>query len=223
MSQLESDNIDNDLVSLDGSDDLMNDLLEDEQKSLTVGDKPVASTDPTRLDHSLGHSSDYPAIPPGMIQEIVPVSSTQQETTIVLPGTAEPDDLDDPTDDVPNIIEQMYHSMSGIVETISVENIALKTVLEELRNDISKTNHALSIAKLELEEIRATFIIEKAGIDQCIKDVQKRLETLALLQRQLIDTRNTLIQLVTSTSKSIKEELKKMIADEVRKQIQELK
>jgi hypothetical protein len=102
--------------------------------------------------------------------------------------------------EIPNEIGELYQSMTSLMDNIIIDNALLNNKFTDMKKSIS-------VIKLEMNDMSEAYELNN-----------KKVETqLSLLQKQLLDTRNVLLQNIDISIKKIRAEISSMIIEEVRK------
>lgn len=95
-----------------------------------------------------------------------------------------------------NIIDTIYKTMSQIIETINMDNLIL--------------NRQISNAKDDLEHLKIEGKSLHEKFDKCLhelSEIKKKLNMIDELQKNVLETRNTLLQTLNLHMKNMKKEL----------------
>jgi hypothetical protein len=98
---------------------------------------------------------------------------------------------------VPDVINGIYQSMSGIIEALNADN---------------------AILNQQVDKLYSLLISNASTIREDLADVKKKTEIIVDLQKQIMDTRNILLQTLDINIKNLKKELS---TENIRKLIRE--
>jgi hypothetical protein len=101
-----------------------------------------------------------------------------------------PEDSDSDVTDVPDAIDGIYTSVS-----VMMENMCNDITL--LNRNVDKLCHTTALLKLENASMAETY-------ESDIQSIKKRIADMTLLQRQIMDIRNSLTQSIDANIKSLK-------------------
>jgi hypothetical protein len=150
-----------------------------------------------------------------------------------------------------NVIDNIYKSMSKIIEALTSDNLILNQQVKKIRTELEFVCNTVANLKVENQDLITTYtqemgsiisqvqklterkednivVNELSNIKESIKKLCKELDMLKLknemssdLQKQILDTRSMLMQILNSNMQAIRKEITdvKKIKDDVRQHV----
>jgi len=103
----------------------------------------------------------------------------------------------------PDVIADIYKSMSQIIEALNTDNLLLNRQVEKIRGDLEFVCSTLASLKMDAQEISTTCTYR----NEDLSDLKKKIHAVSDLQKHVVETRNMLIQTLDTNIKTIKKEL----------------
>lgn len=122
------------------------------------------------------------------------------------------DENDTEIDNAPNVIDDIYKSMSKVIEALNMDNIILNKQIIGIRSELEFICNTLAAFKSDIQE---TYSNDLSDINKqlCslrineLAELKKKSETITDLQKHIMETRNILLQTLDINLKTIKKEL----------------
>lgn len=123
--------------------------------------------------------------------------------------------INDEEDNTPNVIDDIYKSMSKVVEALNADNIILNKQITSVKAELEFICNALAIFKAEVQETSSIYHhnlykmsnqLSSINFEE-LNNVRKKIEIITDLQKYTVNTRNILLQTLDINLKSIKKEL----------------
>lgn len=129
---------------------------------------------------------------------VIATKESTKETTDSILDLA---DAESDTEKVPDVISGIYQSMSNIIEALNADN---------------------AILNQQVDKLHSLLISTASAIQEDLADVKKKADAVVDLQKQVMDTRNILLQTLDINMKNIKKELsteniRKLIREELKR------
>jgi hypothetical protein len=147
-----------------------------------------------------------------------------------------------------NVIDNIYKSMSKIIEALTTDNLILSQQIKKIRTELEFVCNTVATMKIDNQDLISAYtneinsimeqmqklternndndiIIELSNTQLLIKKISQEMElmknkndSIGDLQKQILDTRTMLIQLINTNMQNIKKEIidVKKIKDDVR-------
>lgn len=108
----------------------------------------------------------------------------------------------------PDLIANIYQSMSKIIEALNTDNALLNHQVNKIRKELDFVCGTITQLRTNQEEMSSIYINEVGRIkDIDIYELRKKLSTLAEVQKHVMETRNMLMQTLDINMKVIKKEI----------------
>ncbi len=114
-------------------------------------------------------------------------------------------DVESPID-APDVISGIYKSMSQIIEALNTDNLILNQQVNKIRSDLGFVCTTLTSLKTDTQDVS----IACTNRNNDLLELKKKIATLSDVQKQVLDTRNMLIQTLDSNIRIIKKELNEL-------------
>ncbi len=137
-------------------------------------------------------------------------------------------EYDDDSDEekAPNLIDNIYKSMTKVIEALNTDNLILNQQILKIKNELEFICNALASLKTEAQETINAYNIDLLKLNQQIRinelvDLKKKFETISDLQKHIMDTRNILLQTLDTNIKTIRKEILELKQNSIRNIIKE--
>jgi hypothetical protein len=99
-------------------------------------------------------------------------------------------------ENAPDVIENIYKSMSKIIEVLTTDHLILNNQVSKIRSELEFICNTIANIKIETRDLSYKF-----------GEFKKKLKAVSDIQKQIIETRNTLLQTLEINNKIIKKEI----------------